>query len=136
MISQAKLLRRIRVGFYVILLLGGGYLWLRFEMVPIPEDAYSPLVEFDPGARLVVDTHFGELQVGDVVLFEGDPGEILFGRIEEPPPSAPREIWDAVEGGELWIEGDRPDVPVRDSRILGTIPRERVTGRVAFALDW
>ena len=136
MISQRKLLRRTRVAFYVVLLLGAGYLWWRFEMVPIPEDAYSPLVEFDPGARLVVDRCFDDLREGDIVLFEGEPGEILFGRIERPPPSASREIWEAWESGELWIVGDRPDVPVRDSRILGTIPRESVTGRVAFALDW
>ena len=128
----ARWIKRLRLVAYGGIGLAVVYFVLRFDIVRIPEDSLSPLIGYEPGERLVVDRWVGTLAEGDVVLFEGNPSEILLGRVGRPPSSAPAATWEAIEGGALWIEGDRSQGPVRDSHVLGPIPPERVRGRVGF----
>lgn len=136
MIDLHRAVRRARLTIYIglgLLVLYG--VW-RFDVVRLPEEGISPVDEFSPGDRLILDRHFGSVDMGDVVLFRGEGEEILLGRVAPPPPSASAEMWEAIEGGAVWILGDRRDVPVRDSRILGPIEPERILARVSFAVPW
>jgi hypothetical protein len=45
-------------------------------------------------------------------------------------------VWRACAAGALWIVAEREDCPSADSRRLGPIARERIEGRIAFALPW
>ena len=76
------------------------------------------MLDVPPGARLVVDLHFGSLAEGDAVLYRDGEG-LLLGRIEQPPASAPEDLWEAWRAGALWIVKDRPEVPGNDSTLRG-----------------
>ncbi len=128
------LLRRARVATWCLVLGISFYAVWRFELVRLPEGSCSPLLAVSAGERLWIDLHPDEVRPGDVVLF-GDPaGEsLLLGRVEIPPASLPAEALDALARGALWIVGDHPSCPARDSRLLGPIPRDGVAGRLLFA---
>lgn len=132
----APILRRLRLGVYLFAILGLGYLVVRFDTLRLPGEGCSPVLAVDPGARVLVDTWASHVGDGSVVLFS-DPrggGTLLLGVVSAPPPSAPGDIWEAVEAGALWIVGDRQNCPGPDSRLLGPIAPDLVQGRVV--LSW
>jgi len=130
-----RLLVRSRVFVYVGLVLVVAYHAWRYDLVSLPAGGTSPLTDVPPGARLIVDLHFGALATGDAVLYR-DGESLLLGRVEAPPPSAPEHVHEACAEGALWILKDRPQVPGNDSTRLGPIPRADVGGRVAGVLPW
>jgi hypothetical protein len=136
MTTPQLILRRLRIVVYSVVALMAIYLVLRFDVVRLPSEGVSPLREFPPGARLLLDRYFTPLAVGDAVLFEGGPDELLLGRVAVPPPSAPEDYWQALAAGALWIRTDRLDIPVQDSLTLGPIEPERIRARVSFAFPW
>ena len=132
----SAVLARARMALYVVLFGMVGWGVWRYDVIRLPEAGCSPLTDFQPGARLVIDQHPGDIAQGDAVLFENPAGELLLGRIGQPPPSAPQAYWDAVEDGALWIVGENPDCPQADSRRHGPLARERVRGVIASILPW
>lgn len=130
-----RLLSRVRVAVYLVLVLLVAYGLWRYDTVRLPPEGCSPLFRFAPGDRLLVD-RLGAPTPGDAVLYREPGGTLLLGLVAEPPGSAPREVWDAYERGELWLEAERADCPTQDSRLLGTLPRDAVAGRVVAALPW
>ena len=74
-----------------------------------------------------IDRRPPRYHAGDVVFFEGPAQELHFGELREIRPRA-------SGGEELWIEIDDPRCPGADSRTLGWIARERMRGRLVFAL--
>lgn len=126
-------LHRLRLAIYAVLLAAIGYALWRFEVVTLPAEGCSPLVGFEPGDRLLVDRS-GGVGLGTAVLYEGPGGELLLGRVVQPPGSAPAAVWSAFEAGELWIVSERDDCPGRDSHLLGTQPRSAVRGTVVVGL--
>ena len=134
-----RALKRLRYAFWCAALLAAGYLVLRFETVTLPSEACSPLLSISPGARLWIDVFARAPIEGDIVLFRAadlddpeQPGALLLGRVEAPPLDLPTDVAQELAGGALWIVGDHPSCPVRDSRLLGPIPRAALEGRLVF----
>ena len=127
---------RARVALYALLVVVVGYHLWRYDVARIPAEAVSPLEGFAPGARLIVDKHPGTVRVGDAVIYEGPDGELLLGRIEEPPPSAPEEMLARCRAGAHWIVKERPDARGADSTTLGPIDAAAIQGRIAVGLPW
>ena len=131
------LFERLRLGVYGFLVLGVGYVLWRYDRIELPAEGCSPLSLFVPGDRLLIDLRPGQIEVGAAVLYRGRAGELLLGRVQEPPPTASAATWEAWDARRaLWIVGDRHDCPGPDSRSLGPIPAEGVEGRVVCALSW
>ena len=130
-----RVLARVRIGLYAVLALVIAYCVWRFDVASLPAEGCSPLYDVEPGDRIVVDRHPGELHAGDAVLFRAPDGELYLGRVDTPPPSAPEAVWTAVEGGALWIVKERRDCPGAESPVLGPFARAAVAGRVV-ALPW
>ena len=130
-----RVLARVRIALYVVLALVIGYCMWRFDVASLPAEGCSPLFDVQPGDRIVLDRHPGELKAGDAVLFRAPDGELYLGRVDAPPPSAPADVWQAVEAGALWIVKEVRDCPGAESPVLGPIARESVAGRVV-ALPW
>ena len=126
------LFRRTSLGLALV-----GLLWLvwRFDLITLPGEARSPLVEVPPGAKLLVDRRPRPAEVGDVLFFRSADGALLLGRVVEPPPGLTAEAEAALAAGAWWIEGDAPGLPLVDSRLLGPIPAERIEGRMLLYLD-
>lgn len=136
MIDQRKLLRRVRLAVRVVLIGAVVFFVWRYDLVRLPAEGCSPLFAFAPGDRLVVDRHPGTPAREDAVLFRGPDGELLLGVVGAPPESAPEHVWRACAAGALWIVAEREGCPSPDSRRLGPIARERIEGRIAFALPF
>lgn len=134
--TRALLLRRLRFGVWALAAAGLGYLVWRFDTLNLPGGGgrCSPLLAFEPGARLIIDTRPTRFDEGSNLLFHaGESDTLLLGKVAPPPPTASQAVWDAVEGGALWIVTDRLDCPGRDSRELGAIPRSDIRGRIVFS---
>lgn len=128
-------LRRLRLALWAAAAAGAAYLLWRFETLRLPEEGCSPVLAFAPGEPLLVDLHPSAVGPGDVVLFRHpEDGPLALGRISAPPPGTTPEAEEALAGGALWIAGDRPGCPSRDSRLLGPIPRAALRGRVLLGL--
>jgi hypothetical protein len=135
-IDQRRLLQRVRLTVrFVAIGVVVFFVW-RYDLVRLPSEGCSPLVAYAPGDRLVVDRHPGAPGTADAVLFRGPEDELLLGLVTAPPESAPEDVWRACAAGALWIVAEREDCPSADSRRLGPIARERIEGRIAFALPW
>jgi len=133
---QANLvLGRVRLVVYGVLVLGVAYFLWRYDVGSLPAEGCSPLIDLQPGDRILIDRHPGVLNEGDAVLFRDPKGELYLGRAGTPPASAPEETWAACAAGALWIEKERRDCPGPDSVLLGPLAREQVVGRVV-GLPW
>jgi len=132
-VRPGRLLRWARLATLVGALAGALYVARRLDLVVLPPEGCSPLVEVAPGSRLVVDTRPRPAWPGDLLLFR-DPveGTTLLGKVAAAPPSALDHHGAALEAGGLWLVADRPGCPARDSRTLGPIAPEAVRGRVLF----
>ena len=115
---------------------GAAYLFWRADVLELPSEGCSPLNGFAPGARVLVDRSPGHLRPGDPVLFRGRPGELLLGRVVDPPAEVGVEQRDALDAGDLWIVAEREDCPGRDSRELGPIAPDDVVARLLTPLGW
>ena len=130
-------LRRVRVVLYVLTAGCLAVLALRYETIRLPEEGCSPLVQFTPGKRLLLDRWRGP-KAGDAVLFHSGT-DLLLGRVQAPPDDLPEKLpssWSAFDDQHLWIVGDAPDCPALDSRTLGPIDRSDVAAVVAAGLPW
>ncbi|MEM7309745.1 MAG: hypothetical protein AAF682_23925 [Planctomycetota bacterium] len=128
------ILRRARIGLYVVAAAAVLYLSLRFDVTGLPTEGCTPVRDIPPGSRLVVDLHASTLFEGDAVLFRAADDELLLGLVGVLPPTAPETFAERVGAGELWIVADNESCPARDSRALGPIPRDRVVGKVFLSL--
>jgi hypothetical protein len=131
-----SLLARLRVVIYVVLLVLIGYHLWRYDLVRLPPTGCSPLADLDPGTRMIVDLHPGELSAGDAVLYADGAGTLLLGRVGTPPPSAPAAVWAACRAGARWIVKEVEACPGDDSTRLGPLPREAIHGRIAGTVPW
>ncbi len=130
-----RLVGRLRVAVWIGTLLALGFLFLRFDLVRLPEAGQSPVLEISPGDLMWVDLRPREAELGDLVFFEeGSTERWLLGRVVAAPSDLPENAARQIERGDLWIEGDNPGVELRDSRVLGPIERTRISGRVL--LHW
>ena len=126
-------LRRFRIALWLGAFAAAAYLLVRFETVTLPSEGCSPLLSISPGARLWIDVLPPETVLGDVVLCrESGSDNLLLGRIAEPPLELTGDAARALAGGALWIVGDHPSCPARDSRLLGPVERDAVAGRLVF----
>ena len=122
-----------RIAIYVVVLVVLAVFALRYDILRLPAAGCSPLRDFQPGQRLLLD-RWSKAEQGDAVLFEmGD--ELLLGRVFPFPPDTRPAAGPASEDS-LWIVADAPDCPAKDSRALGPIPRAAVRARVAAGLPW
>lgn len=134
---------RSRIVLYALLLAVVGYHAWRYELVRLPAEGCSPLGEFAPGTRLVIDRAGPTPTIGDAVLYRAPEG-ILLGRVSRSPADAGEgrarpgagASSPAGTGSALWILKDRRDCPGSDSRQLGALPVEALLGRVAGTLPW
>jgi hypothetical protein len=136
-IKRANLiLRRLRFAIYVMLIVLLGYSKWRYDLIRLPEGGISPLLAFNPGTRLVVDMQTSTVHEGDAVFYRLDDGTWLLGRLQAPPASAPKAVWEACEAGSYWIRKEREECPGQDSLILGPIAPENLVGRVCGTVPW
>ncbi len=130
-VDPRRLQRRLRNLCLLVAALCVGYLAWRYDTQTIPVGGCSPLMRFGPGNRLLVDQRPRGLRVGDALLFRGE-GRLLLGAVERvrPDGAAPTRV-DAV-----WMVGDNPQCPARDSGQLGWIDVGQVAGRVLMVWPW
>ncbi len=133
--SARKLLARLRVVVYAVVLACILWGFWRFEVATLPTEGCSPVLALEPGQRMLLDAHPTAFGPGDVVFFrhEGE-GRQLIATVDEPPASASEALWRRVEDEDaLWVVCDRVGCPSDDSRLLGPIAREHVDYRLVLA---
>ncbi|MEX1207929.1 MAG: S26 family signal peptidase [Acidimicrobiia bacterium] len=91
---------------------------LRLTRFEIAEESMTPALM--PGDWVLAVKRPRGIRVGDVVVFEMQPGFEVVKRVAEPPPGS----------AGLWLLGDHPGAGSVDSRSLGAIPRDRVIARL------
>ncbi len=106
----------------ILAALGGGYLWMRYELMTLPESGCSPLAQVAPGSLMWIDLSPGALRPGDAVFFELADGRLALAQIE-------RE-----EAGGFWLVTDMSDCPAESSLTQGLISPDRIHGRLIMAL--
>lgn len=124
--AQARALFWLRRGLLLYVACGLLYLGWRFELQQLPRGGVSPLLDYRPGANLLVDRRKLAAQAGEALLFRDESGRLLLGRLAQKPIDESRP--------GLWVLADDPLAQLPDSRSLGPIPAERVVGRVVCAL--
>ncbi|MDF1797894.1 MAG: S24/S26 family peptidase [Planctomycetota bacterium] len=131
--GRRRLLRNLRLVVIAIAAITFGYLYRRYELLAVPEEACSPIAGIEPGTHLLLDTEPTpeHLYLGDLVVYELPTGEVSYARISPPPASEPGTI--RTDGG-YWLLGDNPTCPIPDSRAHGTFPLEAIAARVLFPL--
>ena len=134
--NARKAIARARIGIYVVVVLVVVLFVLRYDLLTLPREGCSPLADYAPGDRLVIDRWIGTPMEGDAVLFGRADGELLLGRVGTIPPSAPSGMHAAIAAGDLWLVTEVPACPGRDSRILGPIPVDEVVGVIRLALPF
>lgn len=110
------------------------YLQWRFDLQTLPADGISPLHDFSPGSRLLIDVRERSPRLGEAVLFRDDQGRILLAR-NEPPPDVDADRaagWAREE--KFWLSIDNQALDLPDSSDMGPIGAERIVGRVVCAL--
>ena len=130
--KSRRYLLRARLGLWIGAALATIYLIWRFEVISLPAESCSPLIAIPAGSSLWIDRFPRPARIDDIVLFR-DPqlDQILLGRIRPTPNSLPTARQRAISnGGAVWIEGDNPACPHRDSRLFGEIPVDQIVGRV------
>jgi len=120
---QRRLLTRFRRWTILLALAGAAYLGLRFDMVTLPPDGCSPVTRYDPGDRLVIDRHPGEVGPGDAVLVRGGDGLLHLVVVEAR----------RGDDGRLWCSADCPRCAAFDSSAAGWLEGEAVAGRDLLA---
>lgn len=123
---QARVLLWARRAVFLYAALGALYLGWRFELMTLPAEGVSPLREYRPGTRLLVDRSHREGREGEALLYRDDLGRLLLGRLATTPSGETRS--------GLWLVTDAEGGELPDSRTLGPISPERVVGRVVCAL--
>ena len=123
--AARTLVRRVRRVTLVLVVAALGYLFVRFDLVRLPEEGCSPLYAVPPGSLLVVDLRPRPLASGDIVLYRDGDGVLLLGRVDEPPVAG-------TPPGSLWVATDATGCPTRDSNTMGALSREAVAGRVMY----
>ena len=103
-------------------LLGGMYLFLRFDTIQL-EEGISPIHRYGQGDRLLVDLHFDGLAEGNAVVVRGTDQALHLVLIERIDP----------EQG-VWVRVDHPDGYSSESQ--GWLARDAVLGRVVLAIPW
>ncbi len=131
-----KTFLRVRIAIYLVVLALSGFFLLRFDLVSLPAEGCSPLLGIAPGDRLIVDRHPSAIQLGDGVLYRSPAGELLLGRVDAPPPSAPASVFEACRAGDLWIVTEDPACSTADSTRFGPISRAALVGRIRGVLPW
>lgn len=124
--AQARALFWLRRGLLLYVACGLLYLGWRFEVQQLPSAGVSPLLDYRPGANLLIDLRRLGAQAGEALLFRDESGRLLLGRLAHKPA-------DELRPG-LWLLADDPQAALPDSRSLGPIPEQRVVGRVVCAL--
>ncbi len=102
------------------------YLSWRFDLKTLPRAGVTPLSEFRPGTRLLIDQRGRAAQPGDALLFRDAQGRCLLARLAAKPSAEGRP--------GLWLVADNPEIALPDSTSLGPIAPEKVVGRVVCAL--
>jgi len=131
--TRKRLLRNLRLVVIAVAAIGFGYLYRRYELLAVPEEACSPIASIEPGTHLLLDTDPApeHLYLGDLVVYELPTGEVSYARISPPPASEPGTV--RTDEG-YWLLGDNAACPVPDSRAHGTFPLEAIAARVLFPL--
>ena len=102
------------------------YLSWRFDLKTLPRKGVTPLLEYRPGTRLLIDQRGRAVQAGDALLFRDAQDRCLLARLGEKPVTELRP--------GLWLLADKHEVALPDSTTLGPIAPEQVIGRVVCAL--
>ena len=120
--TPKQLQRLLSRATLILAALGGGYLWMRYEVLTLPESGCSPLAQVAPGSLMWIDLAPSALRAGDAVFFELADGRLALAQIE-------RE-----EAGGFWLVTDMPECPAESSLTQGLVPAERIHGRLIMAL--
>ncbi len=72
---------------------------------------------FNDGDLLLVDTVFGTVQAGEVVVFEADDGARLIGRVEAVDGGDYIILADDAESSEIYTQFN----PVEEGQLVGTV---------------
>lgn len=137
-LTPVRVLARVRIAIYVVVLASLGYLWWRFRVDRIPDGACSPVGVVQPGDQIVVDSHPGSFAIGDVLFFHAPgEGDSIFLGVVQPLPDDVSDAWRrAADEGGLWIVGDDPNCVGADSRVYGPIAPSLVVGRYLLTLPF
>ena len=95
-----------------------GAMTFRLVRYEIAEESMAPAL--NPGDWVVGVRRPRRARLGDVVVFEAEPGFDVVKRIAPAPPGV--EL--------LWLLGDNPEAGSVDSRGFGPIPADRLAARL------
>jgi signal peptidase I len=91
---------------------------LRLTRYEIAEESMTPALS--PGDWVFAVKRPRRIRVGDIVVFEMQPGFEVVKRVADPPAG--------TDG--LWLLGDNPEAGSVDSKSLGPIALDRVIARL------
>ena len=77
------------------------YLSWRFDLKTLPRKGVTPLLEYRPGTRLLIDQRGRAVQTGDALLFRDAQDRCLLARLGEKPVTELRP--------GLWLLADNHD---------------------------
>jgi hypothetical protein len=121
--NSRKILAICRRLTWVLALIGGFYLWDRYELMRLPSEGCSPVVSLRPGTVLWVDRHAKAASVGDVLFYSLPNGQTAIGRCSKQQESPEA----------FWVVADNPQCPGQDSDDIGWVPPSRIEGRLLLA---
>ena len=120
-LEARRVQRWLSRGTLAFTVLGGLYLWTRYEVLTLPGEGCSPLTRLAPGSLLWIDLRPAALAEGDVVFFALADGRLALAEVERQ----------GEEG--LWLVTDDEACPGESSATLGWIDEARVHGRMILA---
>lgn len=122
--SPRRLVVHLRRVVLTVCLVALGYLWIRFDVYPLPDAGCSPVARFGPGDTLLLDLRPRAAEVGDALLVRGDDGLLHL------------VVVTRVRPGEVWVGTDAPSCPGPGSEEFGWVASGDVAARALMALPW
>jgi len=119
-----RLQRRLRRATWILSAACVLYLFVRYDLLRLPQGSCSPLLRFGADQTLLIDRRPSGFAVGDAALYRGPDQLQHIGLIER-----------RTDGG-FWMITDNAACGSQSSEDFGPIAREACVARILLAWPW